>query len=75
MITELGININNCFDAVNDLCGKNPHKLTLLLDLRLTARIKEHDLETENYEWYLELPRHGPEPHCGTGLGIERTAA
>jgi hypothetical protein len=74
MITELGININNSFDAFNDLCGKNPQKLILLLDLRLIARIKEHDLKTENCEWYLDLRRYGPVSQCSTRLGIQSTA-
>jgi hypothetical protein len=75
MITELAIDINNSFDAFDDLCGKNPHKLVFLLDLRLIARIKEHDLKTENCESYVDLQKYGPVPHDGTGLGIERTVA
>jgi len=43
-------------------------------DLLLT-RIKEQDLEIENYEWYLDLRRYGSVPHGGFGLGVERTVA
>lgn len=39
----------------------------------LLARIKEHDLPTEPYEWYLDLRRYGSVPHAGFGLGLERT--
>jgi len=42
---------------------------------RLVARIKEQDLATENYEWYLDLRKYGSVPHGGFGLGIERTVA
>ena len=42
---------------------------------RLVARIKEHDLKTEDYEWYLDLRRYGSVPHGGFGLGVERTIA
>ncbi len=42
--------------------------LTLLLE-----RIKEHKLQQEAFEWYLDLRRFGSVPHAGFGLGIERT--
>jgi len=41
----------------------------------LAARIKEHDLDIENYRWYLDLRRYGSVPHGGFGLGVERTVA
>jgi asparaginyl-tRNA synthetase len=39
----------------------------------LLSRIKEHDLPTEPYDWYLDLRRYGSVPHAGFGLGLERT--
>ena len=42
---------------------------------RLLARINEMGLNTENYEWYLDLRRYGSVPHGGFGLGVERTIA
>jgi len=39
----------------------------------LLAKIKEHDLPQEAFEWYLDLRRFGSVPHSGFGLGIERT--
>jgi len=42
------------------------------LDL-LLARIKEHHLPQEAFEWYLDLRRYGSVPHAGFGLGVERT--
>jgi asparaginyl-tRNA synthetase len=41
------------------------------LDL-LLARIKEHDLPQDAFEWYLDLRRYGTVPHGGFGMGIER---
>jgi asparaginyl-tRNA synthetase len=41
------------------------------LDL-LVARIKEHNLPQEAFEWYLDLRRYGSVPHGGFGMGIER---
>ena len=39
----------------------------------LLARIKEHNLPQEAFEWYLDLRRFGSVPHAGFGLGLERT--
>jgi asparaginyl-tRNA synthetase len=39
----------------------------------LLARIKEHNLPRESFEWYLDLRRFGSVPHAGFGLGLERT--
>ena len=41
----------------------------------LASRIKEQDLEIENYQWYLDLRKYGSVPHGGFGLGVERTVA
>lgn len=39
---------------------------------RLLERIKEMNLNPENYWWYLELRKFGSVPHAGFGLGFER---
>lgn len=44
------------------------------LDL-LLARIREHDLPQEAFEWYVDLRRYGTVPHGGFGMGIERVVA
>jgi asparaginyl-tRNA synthetase len=44
------------------------------LDL-LLARVKEHNLPQEAFEWYLDLRRYGTVPHGGFGMGIERVVA
>lgn len=41
----------------------------------LVARIKEHNLPIEAFDWYLDLRKYGSVPHSGFGLGIERTVA
>jgi asparaginyl-tRNA synthetase len=41
----------------------------------LEARIREHDLPREAFEWYLDVRRYGTFPHSGFGMGIERFIA
>jgi asparaginyl-tRNA synthetase len=41
----------------------------------LLARIEEHHLPREAFEWYLDLRRYGTVPHAGFGMGIERVVA
>eukprot|EP00040_Diaphanoeca_grandis_P002102 m.20535 g.20535 ORF g.20535 m.20535 type:complete len:630 (+) comp12982_c0_seq1:97-1986(+) len=38
----------------------------------LLQRIKDMNLNQEDYEWYLDLRRYGTVPHSGFGLGFER---
>ncbi|MBM5790019.1 asparagine--tRNA ligase [Candidatus Parcubacteria bacterium] len=38
----------------------------------LLARIDEHRLSREPFEWYLDLRRYGSVPHSGFGYGLER---
>ncbi len=42
---------------------------------RLSERLGDDGLNAEDYEWYLDLRRHGSAPHSGFGLGVERTVA
>ena len=41
----------------------------------LVARIQEHGLKVEDFEWFLDLRKYGTVPHAGFGLGLERTVA
>lgn len=41
----------------------------------LLERMKEEGLDTQPYEWYLDLRRYGTVPHGGFGLGVERTVS
>jgi asparaginyl-tRNA synthetase len=39
---------------------------------RLVARMKELNLNADDYWWYLELRKYGSVPHSGFGVGFER---
>jgi len=39
---------------------------------RLKERIGQIGANIDEYEWYLDLRRHGNVPHAGFGLGVER---
>ncbi len=41
----------------------------------LVARLREHNLPEDSFQWYLDLRRYGSVPHAGFGLGLERTVA
>jgi asparaginyl-tRNA synthetase len=38
----------------------------------LAARIRQHGLPVEAFQWYLDIRRYGTVPHSGFGMGIER---
>jgi len=38
----------------------------------LLKRIKEHQLNKKDFDWYLDLRKYGSIPHGGFGLGLER---
>jgi asparaginyl-tRNA synthetase len=41
----------------------------------LLARIREHNLPVEAFQWYLDIRKYGAFPHSGFGMGIERFVA
>jgi asparaginyl-tRNA synthetase len=41
----------------------------------LLARIKQHNLPVEKFQWYLDVRKYGTFPHSGFGMGIERCVA
>lgn len=38
----------------------------------LQQRMAHHGLDTDTYQWFLDLRRYGTVPHAGFGLGFER---
>ncbi len=55
--------------GVGEIIGgsQREHRLDVLED-----RMKEQDLELDEYWWYTDLRRYGTVPHAGFGLGLER---
>ncbi len=41
----------------------------------LEKRIKEENMNREDYSWYLDTLKYGGIPHCGFGMGLERCVA
>ncbi len=41
----------------------------------LKARIEQHELPMDAFQWYLDLRKYGSVPHSGFGMGIERCVA
>jgi len=41
----------------------------------LLARIRQHNLPIEAFQWYLDIRKYGAYPHSGFGMGIERFVA
>jgi asparaginyl-tRNA synthetase len=41
----------------------------------LLARIQQHNLPVEAFQWYLDVRKYGAFPHSGFGMGIERFVA
>src|SRR6266498_2610325 len=41
----------------------------------LLARIEQHGLPVEAFQWYLDVRKYGTFPHSGFGMGIERCVA
>lgn len=41
----------------------------------MIERMKEHNLNLEDFQWYLDLRKYGSVPHSGFGIGLERIVA
>lgn len=55
--------------GVGELIGGSQREARLDV---LLERMKEHNLNLEEYKWYIDLRRYGTAPHSGFGLGFER---
>lgn len=56
-------------EGFGEVIGGSERETNLELLIR---KIKEHNLNQEELEWYLDLRRYGSVPHSGFGLGLER---
>jgi asparaginyl-tRNA synthetase len=41
-------------------------------EAELLQRMREMNLNIDNYKWYIDLRKYGSVPHAGFGLGVER---
>lgn len=57
------------FPGIGEIIGGSQREERL--DILLT-RMAECGVNTEDYEWYIDLRRFGTVPHAGFGLGFER---
>jgi asparaginyl-tRNA synthetase len=57
-------------EGVGEIIGGGQREDDIAL---LRERIAAHELNEEDFSWYLDLRRYGSVPHAGFGLGIERT--
>jgi asparaginyl-tRNA synthetase len=39
----------------------------------LVNRLKQYELSTESFQWYVDLRKYGMPPHAGFGIGVERS--
>jgi asparaginyl-tRNA synthetase len=56
-------------EGYGELVGASERETDLA---HLTERLQAIGARLEEYEWYLDLRRHGNVPHAGYGMGIER---
>ncbi len=56
-------------DGFGEVIGGSERETDIEILLR---KIKEHELDQADFEWYLDLRRFGSVPHAGFGLGLER---
>ncbi len=55
--------------GIGELCGGSQREERLDV---LENRMKECGMNTDGYQWYLDLRRWGSVPHSGFGMGLER---
>ena len=56
-------------EGVGEIVGGGQREDDLAI---LEAKIEQHELPREAFEWYLDLRRYGSVPHAGFGMGLER---
>ncbi len=56
-------------DGFGEIIGGSERETDINILIR---KIEEHQLDQDDFEWYLDLRRFGSVPHAGFGLGLER---